>query len=80
MLDWKRVKKPVLDNKVERNKEGMIFQKPKEETQSSCLFIKGLHLEKSDQISIIQNLHMQNSIRQCASKCSRKLQSDVKLA
>lgn len=56
MLDWRRVKKPVLDNKVERSKEGMILQQPKEEIQLSCLFIKGLQLEKPEQISIIQNL------------------------
>lgn len=58
MLDWKKVKKSVLDKKEEGNEECMILQKPREEIMSSCLFIKGLRLEKSHQISIIQNLHM----------------------
>lgn len=79
MQDWKRVKKSALDNKVETNEEGMILQNPKEEIQSHSLFIKGLHLKRLNQISIVQNLHMQNPIRQCVIKCSRKLLSDVKL-
>ena len=43
MLDWKGVNKPVLDNKVERNEERMILQKPGEEIQS-YFFLKRFYL------------------------------------